>query len=1096
MGLSRITCFLALCAFSSIAVSAQNLVADPPQLNINSNPGAYVLTGISITSSGDVISGLTVSTKTTTSSGWLSVLATSAAGTPVLITIGANAQNLSQGTYLGSVEIKASSGQSLSVPVTFTVGAGSSTGSITADPTSLIFTGQAGGPTPSSKQLSVTSSPSGTNFTVSKSTTDGAQWLQVTTATTTPATLTVSVNTTGLTTGTYSGKVTLTPASGTPVDVPVSLTLNSGSTLSVDTSKLQFFYQVGAGSSDSITSLSFNVSAGNPPLNFKVTPTVTQGSGWLSASPLTGTTPQSVTATVSPAGLAAGTYNGNINVTATDPANGSIDIPVTLTVSTGNLISVGAAPAPFVFQTGGATPPSQSVAIGSLGSPLSFTVSTNTLNNGTWLAVAPLSGTTPQSLTIAVNPEGLSPGSYSGNIVVSATGATNSPVTIPITLTVSSTSAISASTKALTLNYQIGGVNEVLSQPIVIMSTGNPVTGTATATSTASSPCGTNFLSVAPNTFTTPATVYATITGAGFASPQICLGSVVLNGGGTPVEVPVTVNVATTPFLNIRPLALSFSAPYQSDVVTQTIDLSMTDNSSVRFTSSGGTTGTGPWLSATLNGGSTPATLTVIADPRQLSIGTYTGVVKITSPALSKDVEIPVTMRVTSSITALLTPTALSFSQTAGGAPPASQNLTLSTGGSPQQPYAVSIFDGTLPAGLVSVSPSSGNTPGQLAVSILQNSLAAGTYTGGLSVSVPSAGNTPVSVPITLRVGAGAPTAIVTPATLTFAYQLGSDPPAGQQLSTTATAGQLNLTASVATESGGDWLGITPQAGATPGSFTVFVKPSNLAVKSYKGTITLTPASGTGVAVTVPVVFNVSETTIPKISSIINAASGVRGFISPGEIITVTGSAMGPASDNVFALTADNTVDTTLAGTRVLFDEFPSPLLYVSAGQINAIVPYEIAGRTTVSVAVEKQGVRSDAFTIQNNSSAPGLFTVTQNGRGQGAILNQDGSYNTVATPAARGSIVQIFGTGEGVTQPGGVTGSVTKTMRVAAGRVRATVGGIPAEVLFAGAAPEAVAGLLQVNVRIPADALSGDVPLVISVDGTNSQTGVTVAVQ
>ena len=91
-----------------------------------------------------------------------------------------------------------------------------------------------------------------------------------------------------------------------------------------------------------------------------------------------------------------------------------------------------------------------------------------------------------------------------------------------------------------------------------------------------------------------------------------------------------------------------------------------------------------------------------------------------------------------------------------------------------------------------------------------------------------------------------------------------------------------------------------------------------------------------------------------------------------------------------------------LAGTRVLFGEKPEPLLYVSAGQIGAIVPYGVAGRTTVDV-VDVNGVRSGAVNAALAASAPGLFTIDASGSGQAAALNQDGSLNGRLSPVRRG---------------------------------------------------------------------------------------------
>jgi uncharacterized protein (TIGR03437 family) len=113
--------------------------------------------------------------------------------------------------------------------------------------------------------------------------------------------------------------------------------------------------------------------------------------------------------------------------------------------------------------------------------------------------------------------------------------------------------------------------------------------------------------------------------------------------------------------------------------------------------------------------------------------------------------------------------------------------------------------------------------------------------------------------------------------------------------------------------------------------------------------------------------------------------------------------------------------------------------------------------------------------------------------------VNQDGvTINSFKNPAAPGSIVSIFATGEGQTTPGGVDGRIATAanLPIPAAAVKVLVNGENAELLYAGAAPGAVAGLLQVNVRIPADTPSGDIAVVVQVGSAQSQPGITLAVQ
>src|ERR1035438_797497 len=103
-------------------------------------------------------------------------------------------------------------------------------------------------------------------------------------------------------------------------------------------------------------------------------------------------------------------------------------------------------------------------------------------------------------------------------------------------------------------------------------------------------------------------------------------------------------------------------------------------------------------------------------------------------------------------------------------------------------------------------------------------------------------------------------------------------------------------------------------------------------------------------------------------------------------------------------------------------------MIYGSASQANVIVPYEVAAQAATTISLQFGGVTSAAWTIPVAPSAPGIFTLASNGLGPAAVLNQDNSVNSAANPAPRGSIVQIFATGEGETSPHGVTGSVIGT--------------------------------------------------------------------
>ncbi len=269
------------------------------------------------------------------------------------------------------------------------------------------------------------------------------------------------------------------------------------------------------------------------------------------------------------------------------------------------------------------------------------------------------------------------------------------------------------------------------------------------------------------------------------------------------------------------------------------------------------------------------------------------------------------------------------------------------------------------------------------------------------------------------------------------------------------------------------------------------------AAGSVTVTVRLTDASGRTLEFALVITVGAAR---PVLSSngIVNGASFAAGGIAAGEIVTLFGARMGPATIAPFILDGGGRVPSALAGTRVLFGGQPAPLLYVSAGQIGAIVPYGVAGRTTVDVVVDANGVRSEAVNVALAASAPGLFTVDSSGKGQAAALNQDGSLNGRLSPVRAGDVVVLFGTGEGQTLPGGQDGVLTgaETARPVL-PVQVTIGGRDGLVLYAGGAPGLVGGLFQVNVRVPADVAAGEaVAVVLRVGELSSAAGVTLAVR
>jgi uncharacterized protein (TIGR03437 family) len=265
-------------------------------------------------------------------------------------------------------------------------------------------------------------------------------------------------------------------------------------------------------------------------------------------------------------------------------------------------------------------------------------------------------------------------------------------------------------------------------------------------------------------------------------------------------------------------------------------------------------------------------------------------------------------------------------------------------------------------------------------------------------------------------------------------------------------------------------------------------------------------AHGSVFVVKVPKTQPVPDDSRPRISweCVVNAASYAGGAVAPGEIVTIFGRGMGPSELMPLRIGEDGRLATSLSGTRILFNGTPAPLVYVSATQSSAIVPYALAGSATAQIEVEHAGVRSEPLTMPVAASRPGIFTLNGTGKGQGAILNEDGSLNSPENPAALGSIVAIFVTGEGLVDPAVpdgvmVRGAPPKPLLPVAVSLEDVFDPYlytEVEVVHAAAVPESVAGLLQINVRLRGYGPGGNVPIHVRIGEGLAESGVTVAVR
>jgi uncharacterized protein (TIGR03437 family) len=1060
---------------------------------------------------------------------------------PVALQVKANTLGFNQGQVLSAnltIAILNEPSTQVTYPVSLTVGTPSL---LTANPANLTFSAVTGSSfgTPLSTPVTISSSGAALNYNITITTANTQNWLLVTntqnipTNSTTPG-FSVSVNAQNLAVGTYTGTILAqSTTTGDSITIPVTLSVTAGAALNVTGTLNNFIFQSGSlqGNFSSETQ-TLMVSTSSGSLNYQVTATSPTGptptTNWLLISPnggLATTSPQAVNLSLASfsalATLTPGTYTITVVIAPTAGAGAATNVLVTLVVSNNALLTVNNSSLTFSIPFGTTTTQSQTVQVtSSNGTSIPYAVQ----SNASWLSASPINGTTASNsvLTVTVNASGLNvqAAPYTGTLTLNPQNSDFGLYSVQINVTLTVTSAVTAIYAA---PAQLLFSDETTLAPpglqiVELSSSANlPFSVTTTQMNASNCPTG-SWLSAVPNQYTTPATLSVGVLTNGMTAGY-CTGNVIItyNNGvnaNTTVIIPVTVAIAATPLLTITPdpgFGVVTATAGSTAAITSRISVNSTDGSPQGFQAFASTPNAPvSWLFLGSSQGTTQQYIQVQVLPGGLPVGVYTGSITInatngaTLPIPNGQFTLTVTLTVSASTTVTVSPASLSFTQAQGATTaPAAQTVTLTaTGGTTGFTASVTpITGGTW----LQVSPLSGTASGTITATVLTNTLSAGTYTSDIIVKFLNSATPTQTIPVSLTITSQAISA--SPASLTFAYQIGAAAPATQTINVTSNSGTLSFTASASSTPA--WLAVTPASGTTGSAVTASVVPSVLTTAgTYNGTITITPAGGT--AITVPVTLTVTGSAVPQPGTISNSASGAFGAIAPGELITIKGTNLGPATPAQFTLTSSGTVSSTLSGVQVLFDGIPGTPIYVSPTQINAIVPYEIAGRATTNVTVTYSGQTSAAIPQNVANQAPGIFTASSTGAGQASVLNQNGTLNGPAaglvingtniatTPASVGSVIAIYMTGGGQTSPLSATGTVTPstTLYKIPGTVTATINGVTATVNFAGAAPGLVTGVIQVNLTIPAGVTGSALPLAITINGSTTLAGPTIAVQ
>ncbi len=504
------------------------------------------------------------------------------------------------------------------------------------------------------------------------------------------------------------------------------------------------------------------------------------------------------------------------------------------------------------------------------------------------------------------------------------------------------------------------------------------------------------------------------------------------------------------------------------------------------------------WLTAAPQSGSasasaTSVTLSVVAanlpvsDTQQSTTVVFSSTASGGQPVPSVTVIVTITFKGVLS----LTPTSFNFNVLPGQTPPVvSFSITandLNNAGWTITPAVTTPKGGTW----LDVSTRTGSGSLDTIILLINTfSLPVGSYAGTITVTSGAPGK-PAVLPVALVVTSGVPNvALSSPyfvggPNLTFA---GTSPPTENFTLINTGGNQFAWSATVATNpAGGTWLLASPKSGTAAATITVGVNGVALTAGTYNGTVTLNIPNAVVPALTVNVTYTISATTpIVAAGGVVHAATFLPGPVSTGQLVSIFGTNL--ANGAASATAVGNQLPTSLGATSVTIGGVACPLIYVSPTQINAQVPYEVTG-PTAQVVVTLGAVSSQPAVVSVDATSAGMFSVDGTGQGVATILkNSNFTLISAANAALRGETVDIFCTGLGQVQGGGVTGMLAQAAAAATATVGVNFGTTAATVSYAGLAV-GFAGLYQINAVVPSSVAGsgGVVPVTVRIGAASS---------
>ncbi|MEX2264377.1 MAG: putative Ig domain-containing protein [Bryobacteraceae bacterium] len=857
-------------------------------------------------------------------------------------------------------------------------------------------------------------------------------------------------------------------------------------------------FSVPEGTVDETYSANLRASGGTPPYSWsKTTGTLPPGLDLDSGGRITGIP------------TSAGNYQFGAEVSDSGNGRGTGSFTITVKPPLQGLLQISESGLSFEVARGGAAPPVQSATVTSGNS--TATRYTMHRDGAPWLTVGAAGGITPGNLTFSVNPEGLAPGEYISNTLLRGPH-NNVSISVRMRVQAAAPPELSVSPALLRFDKRLetqttleghlniansgGGGPQNVGVSIVNRSAWLKLTPSGTQ-ATPSVPVG---VRVEANTQGLPIGAYYDVI-------RVTMGTL-------SEEVPVSLFISPSgPNLSLDSTGIQFQAR-QGNGTSEIRDISVTNLGPGSFSWTAEVVGTSPWLKlATIGSTVTPTTpgiLRISVDAQPLAEGAYYGLVRVNAPGTVNTPQfVLVVLNVVPPSTAphpSLSPAGLLFVAPEGGNAPAAQNLRITASSAPPLPFQAAVTTAT-GGNWLSVTPRIGTistqSPGVVSARVNAQGLKPGFYFGEISFTVnnPNVRTANVLLVVTASPAAAAAAADgagqrraegCTPSTMAplssglvnnFSVQAGWPTPLSMRL--VDNCGEAVRTAqAVVSFSNGDPPIVMPPSDPPIGLYSATWTPlragSQIAVSVQVTAPGLTP-----LAATLTGTVNQNQAPVLAAAGTVNIFHRRNGApLAPGMIVEVYGSNLAVGSTPA----ASVPLPKNLGGTTVLVGGVEAPLYFASTGQVNAQIPTELAPNREYQVLVSVNNALAGPETITLTSVQPAIAALPG-----GRALAQHADFSLIdnANPVRPGGVVILYLTGMGATNPPVASATPaprTEPLARVVSQPTVTVDGQPAEVFYAGLTPDAV-GLYQITLRAPQGVQAGDLNVVVTQEGVQSNT-------